>query len=52
MAISGVYETGQALVLPEYRFAFAVLCLQDYIMGGFPVLSRTSMRYSVKLFDA
>lgn len=30
---SGVYETGQAIVLPEYRFSFAVLCMQDFLMG-------------------
>lgn len=28
---SGVYEFGQALVLPEYRSTFAALCMQDYL---------------------
>lgn len=29
---SGVYELGQALVLPEYRHTFAALCLHDFLM--------------------
>jgi len=29
---SGVYEIGQAIVVPEYRFTFAALCMQEFLM--------------------
>jgi hypothetical protein len=28
----GTYEIGQGMVLPAYRFTFAALCMQDYIL--------------------